>query len=113
MSEVKSYRMINLVSLTVLVLSALLFAASCMSLFPTPHVEEQLTCASDVVNETPPFLYVISLSVITSLLLVSLAVRVKAATLGNTFTVWTSTMSTVLMLINTVFCIVGIWIRFA
>jgi|GEM_PF-2713263 hypothetical protein len=110
MRALKGFKMTNLVSLTVLVLSALLLAAFCAPMFSTPEVEEYSTCASSADIKMPLYIYVVSMSIMVSLLLVSVVIRVKAATIGNKFTVWTSTISTVLMLINSVIYVWGFWI---
>ncbi|WP_369941066.1 hypothetical protein [Xanthomonas medicagonis] len=113
MRVLKSFKMINLVSLTVLVLSASLLAAFLAPILAPPVDDGYISaCAPSTGIKIPAFIHVISMSVIVSLLLASVVIRVKAATIGNKFTVWTSTISSVFMLINALFYIVCVWAPF-
>lgn len=100
MSATKSAKVIGIVSLAILVLSALLLAALGTPIFFVLQGQDQITCASTTRITVPPLYRVIYLSVMAVLTLAAVLVRRKASTMGSKISVAASTASLVLMLID-------------
>jgi len=100
MPATEKVTMINIASLAIVVLSALLLAMLGTPIFFLLQGQDQITCSSSASITVPPLYRVIYLSVMAALTLAAVLVRRKAATIGSKMPVAASTVSLVLMLIN-------------